>query len=70
MHTAIGIWILAFSLIICIGEPEINIVLTGVMGNGKSEACNFFFWEEVFRSEMGFSPVTSDADFHVRLEEN
>ena len=35
------------------------------MASGKSAACNFFFQEEVFRSEFGFSSVTNDTDFRV-----
>ena len=37
------------------------------MGSGKSAACNFFFGEDIFRSEMSFSPVTIDTDFHVQM---
>ena len=37
------------------------------MGSGKSAACNFFFREEIFKSEFGFSPVTNDTDFRVRM---
>ena len=61
---------IAFSLIICIiyiGEPEINIVLTGVMGSGKSAVCNFFFRKEIFKSEYAFKPVTIDTDFRVQM---
>ena len=36
------------------------------MGSGKSAACDFFF-QEVFRSEIKFSPVTNDTDFCVRM---
>ena len=56
-----------FLNLVCIGEAEINVVLTGVMGSGKSSACNFFFREKVFKAERGFNAITTDTDFHVKM---
>ena len=41
---------------------QINIVLTGITGSGKSAVGNFFLKKEVFCAAMKFSPVTTRVD--------
>jgi len=46
------------------GDMEYTVMMLGVSGAGKSALCNFFFQEDLFKSDDGQISITEKAISH------